>query len=101
MAYTWLRKELRGLPVDVLVIDGDHSAKGVLQDFDTYSPLVRPGGMVLMHDIAVMNDPRAQVCLVWPELSTRYVHEEIRSTQHRPYGWGIIHIPPMKVGGAV
>ncbi len=43
---------LRGLEqVDLLYVDGDHSEAGVEKDFDMYSPLVRPGGLVLLTDI--------------------------------------------------
>ncbi len=37
-------------PIDFIFIDGDHSYKGVKQDFDMYSPLVRKGGLVGFHD---------------------------------------------------
>ncbi|MBF0186372.1 MAG: class I SAM-dependent methyltransferase [Magnetococcales bacterium] len=42
--------ELSG-PCDLLLIDGDHSQEGVLRDTELYLPLVRPGGLVLWHDI--------------------------------------------------
>jgi cephalosporin hydroxylase len=42
---------LRGRPVDVLMIDGDHTEEGVRHDFELYSDLVRPGGMIAFHDI--------------------------------------------------
>jgi cephalosporin hydroxylase len=38
--------------VDMLFIDGDHAYPGVLQDWEMYSPLVRPGGLIAFHDIA-------------------------------------------------
>ena len=38
--------------VDLLFIDGDHTYPGTLQDWEMYSPLVRPGGLVVFHDIA-------------------------------------------------
>jgi len=47
-----LRGVLEGRPVDVLHIDGDHSREGVLRDWEVYSPLVRRGGLVLLHDAA-------------------------------------------------
>lgn len=37
-------------PFDFLFIDGDHSTEGVKLDFEMYSPLVRPGGLVGFHD---------------------------------------------------
>jgi cephalosporin hydroxylase len=45
------RRVLDGRPVDLLHIDGDHSLEGVRSDFELYSPLVRPGGLVALHDI--------------------------------------------------
>jgi predicted O-methyltransferase YrrM len=44
--------ELGGRPVDLLFIDGDHTRAGVEADFRQYSPLVREGGLVAVHDIA-------------------------------------------------
>ena len=40
---------------DILFIDGDHSYKGVKQDFEMYSPLVKEGGLILMHDVCNKN----------------------------------------------
>lgn len=94
----WLVDRIRadraplGQPVDALVIDGDHSYDGVRNDFAMYAPLVRPGGLVLLHDIAVVNDPRAQVHRFWPELTGRYRTSEILSTRQQPYGWGVVHL---------
>jgi predicted O-methyltransferase YrrM len=36
---------------DVLFIDADHSYQGVLRDFELYSRLVKPGGLIALHDI--------------------------------------------------
>lgn len=41
----------KGAPVDFLFIDGDHSYAGVQADFEAYSALVRPGGLIGFHDI--------------------------------------------------
>lgn len=37
-------------PIDVLFIDGDHTYKGVKDDWDNFSPFVKPGGWVVLHD---------------------------------------------------
>lgn len=42
---------LDGGPVDFLFIDADHTYDGVKRDFELYAPLVRPGGLIAMHDI--------------------------------------------------
>ena len=38
-------------PIDYLHLDGDHSYNQVKRDFHNYTPLVRDGGFVTMHDI--------------------------------------------------
>ena len=36
--------------VDILFIDGDHTKKGVLEDWNDYSPLVAKGGIIVFDD---------------------------------------------------
>ena len=38
------------LPFNFLFIDGDHSYEGCKADFEAWSPLVKPGGMIAFHD---------------------------------------------------
>lgn len=38
------------LPIKVLFIDGDHTWKGVTDDWKNFSPFVVPGGWVFFHD---------------------------------------------------
>jgi cephalosporin hydroxylase len=47
--------------LDLLFIDGDHSLDGVTADFESYQPLVRPGGLVVFHDIVEDNLQRKGV----------------------------------------
>lgn len=81
--------------LDFLFIDGDHSYDGVKADFEDYSPLVRPGGIVALHD--VVNHPAQTGCEVhelWLELreDDRYpVRELIRP----PDTWGGIGVVVM------
>lgn len=86
--YDWLVGVLDGRPVDLLVIDGDHSVAGVRADFAVYSPLVRDGGLVLLHDIDVVTDARAHVHEVWPGIAGDWPTSEIRGR----LGWGVVHV---------
>ena len=45
--------------IDLLFIDGDHTKKGVLQDWDDYSNLVTKGGIVVFDDYWVGEYERA------------------------------------------
>jgi hypothetical protein len=87
----WLKGELAGQRVDALVIDGDHTVQGASRDLSAYGPLVRPGGLILMHDIRPTADERAQVWKLWPHLARRYATTEV-SIYTLSYGWGIIHV---------
>jgi predicted O-methyltransferase YrrM len=42
---------LDGAKLDVLHLDGRHTLAGVREDWNLYSPLVRPGGIVAIHDV--------------------------------------------------
>lgn len=37
--------------IDLLLVDGDHSKKGVITDFEIYSPLVSNGGYIIFDDV--------------------------------------------------
>lgn len=41
-----------GGPADACFIDGDHTFEGVTSDYKQYRHLVRPGGLIGLHDIA-------------------------------------------------
>jgi hypothetical protein len=75
-------------PVDVLVVDGDHHLEGIMQDLRMYGPLVRPGGLILMHDRVPTCFPEVHVWKIWPKLREMYRTSEIGSL----YGWGVIHV---------
>src|SRR4051812_22118344 len=51
-----VRRRVGGPDVDFLFIDGDHTFAGIQEDFERYSVLVRPGGLIAFHDI--LPDPR-------------------------------------------
>jgi cephalosporin hydroxylase len=56
--------------VELLFIDGDHTYEGVSTDYRLYSPLVRPGGIIALHDILPHpRHPDIQVDRFWRDLS--------------------------------
>jgi len=65
-------------PVDVLFIDGDHTYAGVKIDFELYSPLVRSGGLIALHDIVPSeSNKEIEVSRFWNEIRGKYKTEEI------------------------
>jgi cephalosporin hydroxylase len=85
----WLLRNLGGRDVDVLHIDGDHSYEGVRADWRMYSPLVRPGGLVLIHDILNRRDPRVDVPRFWQEIERDHDTSVIASKRN-PIGFGVV-----------
>lgn len=88
-----LQTLLNGRLLDFLFIDGDHTYEGAKADFTTYQKLVRPGGIIALHDI-VRNrfDPAAQVYKFWAEIKNNYRHEEfIDKADQDGYGIGLIY----------
>lgn len=84
-----LAKSLAGAPIDFLYIDGDHRYDGVKADFEQYSPLVRPGGLVAFHDI-ITRQGSHEVHRFWPEIKERYRHEELIDNPEGNKGLGLL-----------
>lgn len=57
-------EELDLMSLDMLWIDADHRKEAVAQDFENYNHLVRPEGMILFHDVCVL-DPECEVPEWW------------------------------------
>lgn len=88
-----LEAALRGRSIDLLFIDGDHSYEGVKRDFELYSPLVRPGGMIAFHDILPHSNPACQVDLFWNEIRIGAEHYEFVDRADDARGaWGGIGV---------
>jgi predicted O-methyltransferase YrrM len=81
---------LGGLAVDLLFIDGDHTYEGVRKDWEMYSPLVRPGGLVVFHDVAGNYDT-TQVKRFWDEIKTGYRYSEYMVHPRGQYGIGVLY----------
>jgi predicted O-methyltransferase YrrM len=96
-----VRSLLNAHPLDLLFIDGDHSYEGVKADFANYSSLVRPGGLIVLHDIVPAYATRhgkptghytGGVPVFWQELKTKHKTSEfIEDPEQDGYGIGIVH----------
>lgn len=80
----------QGQGIDFLFIDGDHTYQGVREDWETYGPLVRPGGMVAFHDVA-MNYENTEVKRLWDEIKMHFPHREYLEHQKGFYGIGLLY----------
>lgn len=80
--------------VDFLFIDGDHTYNGVKADFEMYSGLVRPGGLIAFHDIC--KHPAALNCQVdrfWQEVKNeRRTREFVHDSNQGTCGIGVIEV---------
>ena len=87
-----VRRELGARPVDFLFVDGDHEYEGVRADYELYAPLVRPGGLIALHDIVDGNPELVGgVPVFWRELASRHeVTELVESWDQEAYGIGLI-----------
>ena len=54
---------LQDIKIDLLFIDGDHSYEGVKLDFELYSKILSPNGLIILHD----TDKDYESSLVIPE----------------------------------
>jgi predicted O-methyltransferase YrrM len=73
--------------IDFLFIDGDHSYDGVKRDFEMYSPLVKPTGLIAFHDIDYCDDVR----IFWNTVKVGRHFEEIRDDKGQTFGIGLIY----------
>jgi predicted O-methyltransferase YrrM len=93
---------LAGRSLDVLYLDGDHSYEGIKADFELFSTLVRPGGMIVFHDIVPDFKTRygietssyvGGVPQFWKELKASHqrVEELVEDSNQDGFGIGILH----------
>lgn len=87
------KRVLAGRQVDLLFIDGDHRYEGVKRDFELYSPLVRKGGLIALHDI--VDHPIETGCEVrkfWMEVKDKYQNIEIVKDLEKWGGIGVLFV---------
>jgi predicted O-methyltransferase YrrM len=85
-----VRELLDGQPLDFLFIDGDHTYEGVRKDWESYGELVRPGGLVAMHDVG-MNYDDTQVKRLWDEIKGQFQYREYLAHPRGFYGIGSLY----------
>ncbi len=81
--------QVAGRPVDVLVLGGPDSEDGARANFQAYAPLMRPGGLVLVHGIA--NEQYPGIARFWSGLVCPDRKELVGA--EAPDGYGIATIP--------
>jgi predicted O-methyltransferase YrrM len=78
--------------LDFLFLDGDHSYQAVKFDYIHYGSLVRPGGLIALHDI--LDRPTSQVARLWREIvqSGAKTREFIESPEQPEMGIGVVFV---------
>ena len=85
-----LETALAGASVDFLWIDGDHAYEGVRADVEIYSPLVRVGGLIALHDIHASDQfPGDGVHVYWREIARKARTREFVGRSAPGHGMGI------------
>ncbi len=74
--------------IDLLHIDGLHTYEAVSQEFHSWLPKVKPGGIILLHDIVDRGDDFG-VWKFWEEISARFESFEF----HHYSGLGVLRVP--------
>jgi cephalosporin hydroxylase len=88
-----VKKRLDGAEIDFLFIDGDHSYEGVKTDFITYSPLVKKGGLIALHDICEHEAAtKCEVKKFWDELKETWPKDLVTEFVSEPSNWGGIGV---------
>jgi cephalosporin hydroxylase len=85
-----VEKLLEGEKIDFLFIDGDHRYDAVKRDLEMYSPLVRKGGIIALHDIGYAEE--GGVHKLWDEIKGYHIHHELRLNPEKQKGIGIITV---------
>ncbi len=73
----------QGVLIDYLHIDGDHSRRGVVADFEDFAPLLSPRGIISLHDLSLPG-----------------VTQAMEQIQSRHPGWDCLRFSEIGVGTA-
>jgi len=72
--------------LDFLFIDGDHTYKGAKKDYEMYSPLVKEGGVIALHDITPCKWAGCEVDKFWNELKAENEYVEYVESWKQGFG---------------
>lgn len=98
-----VRGQLAGELADVLLIDGDHAYLGAKADWLGYRELVRPGGLIVLHDIVPhAGRPDVGVWQLWREIAWQWPSEEIITEPEQAWaGIGVLVNSPREAPAPV
>lgn len=82
-------KQFADESIDLLHIDGFHTYEVSKHDFDTWLPKVKPGGIILLHDVVVRHEDFG-VWRLWEELTNGYTET---FAFHHWWGLGVVRKP--------
>lgn len=86
-----VRSLIPGEGFDLLVIDGGHDDRTVRSDWHAFAPMVRPGGLIVMHDTRDGAErDQLQVSRLWRELAAARATIELHANPGGPAGTGIV-----------
>lgn len=74
--------------LDGLFIDGDHSYEAVVADLHNFGPLVKDGGVIMLHDVVSEYDPGVRKAMDEYTTETGYAFDIHVSW----VGFGVIHV---------
>ena len=88
--YDKVKEILKGKQLDFLFIDGDHRYEAIKSDYETYSPLVRTGGVIGFHDIGEREEGGGRQ--FWLEIKSKFKHREILMDSNKEKGIGLLYV---------
>jgi predicted O-methyltransferase YrrM len=82
-AYSWDVVVSWNQMLDFLFIDGDHTYASVLRDYEQWTPLLKPGGLLAMHDSRMGREGGATFHMGPSQVAREYVYG-------KPERWEIV-----------